>query len=546
MAVNFPVNGTRAGDVILDKSDVGLGSVDNTSDADKPVSTATQNALDGKSDTGHTHPAATDTDAGFMSVAQVNKLAGIADNANNYTHPANHPPAIITQDANNRFVTDAEKAAWNAKVATGDTRLSDAREWSAETISQAEAEAGTATTRRAWTAQRARQAALASVKDNVNTGFISAAAMTMRGGETNLLTYSEDFDNAAWGKRIGSTIVPNDIIAPDGTLTADKHTNTNTTTNGTYLGRPGVFSTDNTVYCASAFVKRGSQSTAVISMYSRASLSDYLAAVFNFDTLAVTVNSSNSITDGKAGMIPVGDGWYRIWVSANMLTGTHELGARFAPSNWAIPASINSEYGYIWGAQVEVGDKPSAYTKTDAAPVTAPGPATLFAPNGLLLSGPLTAASGQIKFPATQNASTDANTLDDYEEGTWTPVLRDASAGNAATTTQSAGFYTKVGNLVHVRARLVGINTTGLTAGTQLYISGLPYGTNSAATQDHIVQVVRVNTSSAGNSGYGAAANNTTALALSNNTADGHGHMVAANLVSGSSHLYISGTYATN
>jgi hypothetical protein len=33
----------------------------------------------------------------------------------NYTHPANHPPSIITQDASNRFVTDAEKAAWNAK-----------------------------------------------------------------------------------------------------------------------------------------------------------------------------------------------------------------------------------------------------------------------------------------------------------------------------------------------------------------------------------------------------------------------------------------------
>ncbi|MEQ6355908.1 hypothetical protein ABNX05_14860 [Lysinibacillus sp. M3] len=43
------------------------------------------------------------------------KLAGIATGANNYTHPANHPPSIITQDANNRFVTDAQIAAWTAK-----------------------------------------------------------------------------------------------------------------------------------------------------------------------------------------------------------------------------------------------------------------------------------------------------------------------------------------------------------------------------------------------------------------------------------------------
>lgn len=37
------------------KSDVGLGSVDNTSDANKPISTATKTALDGKSSTSHTH-----------------------------------------------------------------------------------------------------------------------------------------------------------------------------------------------------------------------------------------------------------------------------------------------------------------------------------------------------------------------------------------------------------------------------------------------------------------------------------------------------------
>ena len=51
------------------------------------------------------------------TAAEKSKLAGIAAGANAYTHPANHPANIITQDANNRFVTDAEKAAWNAKQA---------------------------------------------------------------------------------------------------------------------------------------------------------------------------------------------------------------------------------------------------------------------------------------------------------------------------------------------------------------------------------------------------------------------------------------------
>jgi hypothetical protein len=45
----------RTGAVTLSKSDVGLGNVDNTSDASKPVSTAMQNALDGKAAASHTH-----------------------------------------------------------------------------------------------------------------------------------------------------------------------------------------------------------------------------------------------------------------------------------------------------------------------------------------------------------------------------------------------------------------------------------------------------------------------------------------------------------
>ena len=45
------------------------------------------------------------------------QLDGIATGATAYTHPANHPPSIITQDASNRFVTDTEKATWNAKQA---------------------------------------------------------------------------------------------------------------------------------------------------------------------------------------------------------------------------------------------------------------------------------------------------------------------------------------------------------------------------------------------------------------------------------------------
>jgi hypothetical protein len=63
-----------------------------------------------------------------------------------------------------------------------DSRLSDAREWSAETVSQAEAEAGTATTRRAWTAQRVAQA----VRGTVLTGLSTASAAAVAASDSVL------------------------------------------------------------------------------------------------------------------------------------------------------------------------------------------------------------------------------------------------------------------------------------------------------------------------------------------------------------------------
>jgi hypothetical protein len=65
----------------------------------------------------------------------------------------------------------------------------------------------------------------------------------------------------------------------------------------------------------------------------------------------------------------------------------------------------------------------------------------------VVLQGANSSAGIGIAFPATQVASSDANTLDDYEEGTWTPVMGDVS-GNNFTTSVADGRYTKIGNQV--------------------------------------------------------------------------------------------------
>jgi len=64
------------------------------------------------------------------TTAEQTKLSGIEASANNYTHPANHAPSIITQDVSNRFVSDTEKGTWNGKTdlssVKADTDIADA------------------------------------------------------------------------------------------------------------------------------------------------------------------------------------------------------------------------------------------------------------------------------------------------------------------------------------------------------------------------------------------------------------------------------------
>ena len=68
-------------------------------------------------------------------------------------------------------------------------------------------------------------------------------------------------------------------------------------------------------------------------------------------------------------------------------------------------------------------------------------------------SGILTLGAG-IAFPATQVSSADANTLDDYEEGTWTATVSPSTSGSITLDGDNTLFYTKVGRVVTVSGRL--------------------------------------------------------------------------------------------
>lgn len=95
-----------------------------------------------------------------------------------------------------------------------------------------------------------------------------------------------------------------------------------------------------------------------------------------------------------------------------------------------------------------------------------------------LPGGILSIPGGGIKFPATQVSSADANTLDDYAEGTWTPVIRGSTTAGLFTYTSQQGIYTKIGRLVTVHVNLV-VNTVTTAAVGNLEISGLPFNAGS-------------------------------------------------------------------
>lgn len=100
----------RTGDIVAQEGDYTLAQITEDS-THRTVTDAEKLTWNGKADTN----VATTSVNGLMSSTDKTKLDGVATNANNYTHPANHPPSIITQDTSNRFVTDAEKTTWNGK-----------------------------------------------------------------------------------------------------------------------------------------------------------------------------------------------------------------------------------------------------------------------------------------------------------------------------------------------------------------------------------------------------------------------------------------------
>lgn len=173
-----------------------------------------------------------------------------------------------------------------------------------------------------------------------------------------------------------------------------------------------------------------------------------------YSTLPKFVLKVNDGTDGPARFAQFA-GYHSYW--------TQNCYANYGASSW------NLDYTSLAGEFLHMDPYGAIDYKILSAGTNPRTPTQVWSIDG----GGVMNVYGQIHFPATQNASSDANTLDDYEEGTFTPTWAPTTSGSVTAGTANVGYYTKIGRLVYVHG-YAGFSSVSSPVG-MLQMSGLPF-----------------------------------------------------------------------
>ena len=192
-------------------------------------------------------------------------------------------------------------------------------------------------------------------------------------GVVNRLTYSEQFDNAAWSK-VNTTVTQNDAVAPDGTTTADKVYETAVTGIHTVQNNPSFAFLAGTAYAVSIYAKAAEREFLAINIGG-----GIAGAAFDLQTGVLNGITGDATTTNRSATIDaVGNGWYRCALSFTMVS-TSTTTARFCLGDTPTSTSVQPNYAgditkgvFLWGAQLELGVTASTY-QPNGASVGGPG-----------------------------------------------------------------------------------------------------------------------------------------------------------------------------
>lgn len=216
----------------------------------------------------------------------------------------------------------------------------------------------------------ALQTALAGVprfEHNPLTG--ESLGLEIEEQRANLLTYSEQFDNAVWLKTSAS-VTANTVVAPDGTLTADVLIEDTSTGSHQVTRASNLSFSSGTAYTLTFFAKQNGRSR--INIAADVGVSTFPAAANAiYDLSTGTIVSTGA--SATASIVSAGNGWYRCSLTA---TATATAGSR--PGYYIqMTSSGNVSYTgdgisgiYLWGAQLEAGAFATSYIPTVASQVT--------------------------------------------------------------------------------------------------------------------------------------------------------------------------------
>jgi hypothetical protein len=236
--------------------------------------------------------------------------------------------------------------------------------------------------------------------------------VTTAKAEENLLTYSQEFDNAAWSKA-DAAVTANATTAPDGTSTADSM----------------IPSATNIEHNIGQSINYSSGSI-IVSIYAKANGYNYLQINSGFDTSYVNfdiTSGSASVTATSGANISgsiqdAGNGWYRCIITYTpSATGSFLLRFNIVNSGTAARRAAflaNGTSGvYLWGAQLEQRSSVTAYTATTSQAITNYIPVLQ------------TAAAGQARFDHNPTTGESLGLL--IEEARTNSLTYSADLGNA-------------------------------------------------------------------------------------------------------------------